>query len=78
MKLSTLRKQASLSTVYRGHRMRYGEPYGREGGPMSQNGECRDCGCHVWLVEDPAPNSLRISGTAVALNCQKPILEKTR
>lgn len=70
MKLSTLKKQAQQSTRYRGHRMRWGMPYGRADGPKSQNGECRDCGAHCWLVERPAPNGIGVSGLAVAVNCK--------
>lgn len=76
MKLGTLRKQASASTRYRNHRMKWGSPYGRANGPLSQNGECRDCGAYCWLVESPAPNGIGVSGLAVAVNCQKPIIEK--
>lgn len=76
MKLSTLRKQASSTTVFRGHRMKWGNPFGRANGPMSQHGECRDCGAHCWLAEAPAPNGIDISGLAVAVSCEKPVTRK--
>lgn len=70
MKLSTLKKQAQRVTKARGHRMKWGEVYGRANGPKGQNGECKKCGSHCWILEAPAPNGISISGLAVAVNCQ--------
>jgi hypothetical protein len=56
--------------------MKWGNPFGRANGPMSQNGQCRDCGAHCWLAEDPAPNGISVSGLAVAVSCEKPIARK--
>ncbi len=70
MRLSTLRKSAQQSTKWRGHRMTWGSPYGRAGGPKSQNGQCRDCGAYVFVHERPAPNDIAVGGLAVAVNCR--------
>lgn len=70
-KLSTLQKRAQESTRCRGHRMKWGEAYGRADGPKSRNGKCRDCGAYVWLVEQPTPYAANISGLAVAVNCER-------
>jgi hypothetical protein len=67
MKLSTLKKQAQGATTWRGHRIVWGQAYGRANGPQSLNGQCRKCGAYVFLVEHP--NSIGVSGLAVAVNC---------
>lgn len=71
MKLSTLKRMAQQTTKARGHRMSWGQVFGRAAGPYSQNGECRDCGAHVWLSEVSSPNGIGVSGLAVAVNCTK-------
>ena len=69
-KLSTLRKSAQQSTKARRHSMRWGNPFGRAGGPLAQIGACLRCGRDVLLMERPAPNGVDIGGEAVALNCR--------
>lgn len=71
MKLSTLRRLAQATTRARGHRMRWGTPYGRAAGPKSQNGQCRDCGAYAWLMERVEPNQIGVSGLAVAVGCRE-------
>jgi hypothetical protein len=71
MKLSTLRKSAQGTTKARGHRMRWGNPYGNATALVfSQNGQCSKCGMEVTLHERPAPNQIDIGGEAVALTCK--------
>ena len=71
MRLSTLKKLTQHSTRARGHRMTWGQVYGRAGGPQSVNGQCRDCGAYAWVQERPAPNSTGVSGLAVAVTCRE-------
>jgi hypothetical protein len=76
--LSTLRKKASASTSARGHRLKWGAPYGRPAVPhlgaphenFSQTGRCK-CGMEVTINQCPAPNGIGIGGEAVALNCTR-------
>lgn len=70
MTLSTLRKKAQATTVKRGHKMKWGQPFGNATTQTyGQHGECRICKAHCWLDTHPAPNSTGISGLAVAVNC---------
>ena len=51
--------------------MKWGQPFGNATTQVfGQHGECRDCKSLVYLDTHPAPNSIGISGTAVALNCK--------
>ena len=70
MKLSTLKKSAAHSANYRGHSLKWGMVYGRADGPKSQNAECKNCKAHVFIHEQTEPNSIRVSGLAVAINCK--------
>lgn len=69
--LNYLRKLAQATTSFRGHRMKWGSPFGKAGGPFSQFGRCKKCGKETLLTESPAPNEIDISGEAVALNCDR-------
>lgn len=69
MRLSTLKKSAQASARYRGHSLKWGQVYGRADGPKAQNAECRKCKAYVFVQESPAPNSIGVSGLAVAVNC---------
>lgn len=70
MKLSTLKKKAQRSTKCRGHKMKWGEPFGNATTQrFGQHGECRKCKALCFLDTHPAPNSIGISGLAVAVNC---------
>jgi len=72
MKLSTLKKRAQQATAWRGHSMRWGEPFGNATKQaFGQHGYCRHCKAYVWLDTKPAPNSIGISGLAVAVNCKE-------
>ncbi len=68
-RLNTLKRYAQGATAYRGHRMRWGQVYGRADGPKAVNGKCRTCGAYVWVQEAPAPNGIGVSGLAVAMTC---------
>jgi hypothetical protein len=73
VKLTTLRKRVQSVTKVRGHRMRWGIPYGRSGGPKSQRGECRVCGQKIVLNEPPT--AALVDGTAARINCGAITLE---
>ena len=76
LKLGTLRRNAARSTAKRGHRLKWGEPYGRPAKPdlgfiyenYSQTGTCK-CGAWVTIAQFPAPNGIAIGGAAVAVDC---------
>lgn len=73
MKISTLRTKAQRTTKARGHRMKWGQPFGNATTQhFGQHGRCRDCYAEVWLDDHPAPNSCGISGPAVSVNCKQP------
>lgn len=71
MKLSTLKKKAQSFTKFRGHRMKWGQVFGRTNGPKGQNAICRDCPCSVSIIECTEPNKVLIGGNALALNCKE-------
>lgn len=68
--LNTLKREAQRSTAFRGHTMRWGEPFGRADGPKSMIGRCQHCKAEVLLAQKPAPNGIEIGGNAVATNCE--------
>ena len=59
--------------------MKWEHIYGRPAVPhlgkftsnYNQTATCKDCGAGVYLCEQPAPNGIRIGGSAVAVNCTK-------
>lgn len=67
MKLRTLKKHALSSTKHRGHNM---NKFYWSGSGAAQ-AFCKDCRMSVTVEENPAPNSIDISGLALALNCYK-------
>ncbi len=70
MKLSTLKKQAQKTTASRGHKMKWGQVFGRGGyRGLGQTGTCQ-CGCYVQILEKPYPNEINIGGSALARNCK--------
>jgi len=63
--MGTLKKEAQAATAWRGHKMRW---------TMDTSfafARCRRCGAVVWVELHPAPNSIGISGSAVATNCKR-------
>lgn len=61
-----LKQEAREGCKFRGHRMSRhweGLHYKR------QSIKCKDCGMHVIIDLDPAPNGIDICGQAVALHC---------
>lgn len=68
--LDQLKREASRSANFRGHRLKWGNPFGRANGPKSCFARCRKCNMELLIIEQPAPNEINISGEAVALNCK--------
>lgn len=66
--LNALRREAAMSARWRGHSLRWSQPFGRADGPQSQIGRCR-CGMEVIVHQRPAPNQIDIGGEAVAVGC---------
>lgn len=69
MKLETLKRKLSAIANRRGHRLNWGAPYGRAGGPWSVSCKCRNCGMEGLASESPAPNGIDIGGQVVAMDC---------
>lgn len=67
--LSTLKKEAQKSCTNRGHRMKWGQVFGRASGPKSQIARCQSCRKEVLISQHYDPNVADIGGEAVALNC---------
>jgi hypothetical protein len=66
--LSTLKREASKTTSWRGHRLRWGEPFGNGSTNIySQTGTCQNCKMTATLSMNGKPD---IYGDAVALNCE--------
>ncbi|KKN56253.1 hypothetical protein LCGC14_0573980 [marine sediment metagenome] len=64
-KIERLRREALESCNFRGHRMKsFSRKYRHW-----WDSECKDCGMGVYIVDDPPPNGIAISGEAVALPC---------
>lgn len=68
--LSTLKRSLAKAAKWRGHSLRWHEPFGRANGPKSQFCHCRKCGKEGIIIQHPAPNQIDISGEVVALNCE--------
>ena len=64
MKISTLRTYAREAAKFRGHVMTK-----FEGGLNRQSSYCILCNMHMYVVSDPLPNDIFVSGEAVALCC---------
>lgn len=64
--LEQLKKEATESAEFRGHRITWIDTITRRG--MRTNGSC-GCGEWVQVLTNPMPNDIAIGGTAVALNC---------
>ena len=76
MKMPPMRKEkieARAAAKYRGHDMCAWSVVGPlMDGTREYHSACRICGAHVRVRPDPAPNSIDVGGTAVALNCPAP------
>lgn len=66
-KLSKLRKLATASSERRGHSIVWKDPHCMPNGSQAQYGQCQ-CGAWVQVEAKPAPNSIDVGGTAVALS----------
>lgn len=66
--LSELKREATESAEWRGHKIVWSAPYHSERTSV-QNATCCDCGAEVQINTNPLPNGIDIGGTAVALNC---------
>lgn len=71
--LNALKREASKSARFRGHRLSWRNVYGRADGPKSQSATCRKCGAGLTVEQSPAPNGIEIGGPAVAVNCGKSV-----
>ena len=67
MSLASLKRSASESTKWRGHRMGRWDDAGAS--LTTSYRECLDCGAYVMVDTRPMPNGIDIGGSAVALNC---------
>lgn len=65
-KIERLRISAVESCNFQGHKMK---PFSRKYRHWWSS-ECRICGMGVYIDDEPAPNSIDVSGEAVALNCK--------
>ena len=63
-KLVTLRRVARMVAKQRGHDLAPFKVHEHRAGT-----ECRRCGATVAVTDQPAPNDIDISGSAVAVNC---------
>jgi hypothetical protein len=69
-KLDSLKKSALESCIYRGHKMgKFGFNIKAGGQGIRGSYECQRCGKRAFIDTNPAPNSIEISGEAIALNC---------
>lgn len=66
--LNTLRAQAEMSAIWRGHSLRWLAPHHGEARSY-QNGECVRCGASVTVNTHPMPNEIDVGGDAVAVGC---------
>ena len=64
MKISTLRTYAREAAKFRGHVMSK-----FEGGLHRQSSYCIFCNMHMYVVANPLPNDIFVSGEAIALCC---------
>lgn len=70
-RIDRLRKEAMEATKFRGHKMcRYWD-----GTRLHHMKYCLNCGRQVFIDLYPSPNSIDISGEAVALNCDAEDIE---
>ena len=68
--LSLLRIEADTSCKFRGHKMSWNVPSKYNNSKREcQPARCEYCDMEVFIDTKPAPNSIDISGEAVALNC---------
>jgi hypothetical protein len=70
MKLNTLKNKISKTAKSRGHRLSWGEVFGRANGPQSLACKCVRCGMEGIAIESPAPNQINQSGEVLALSCK--------
>lgn len=69
-KEARLKGEAKRGCEWRGHRMGNFRGGGRRNTwDHCFTARCKDCGKHVYVELTPAPNSIDISGEAIALNC---------
>ncbi len=66
--LKKLIKEARESMYYRGHSPSRAATSGKVPELQAQI-RCNDCGMQVWVQTKPAPNSIDISGSAIAMHC---------
>lgn len=69
MKLNTIKRQISKAANARGHRLTWGAPFGRSGGPWGVFCKCSKCGKEGQAMESPAPNQINAGGEVLALGC---------
>ena len=67
-KFDELKKSARETAKWRGHKLwNYQFTVGDSGIKASYT--CKICGKMVFIITNPAPNGIDISGEAIALNC---------
>ena len=65
-RIDRLRKEALQACHFRGHTMKR---FDREGGKFWAKSKCKKCDKWVWLLANPLPNEIDISGTAISMVC---------
>ena len=71
-KLENLRKEALRSTTFRGHKMeRFDRTYRHW-----WYSKCIVCKASVQIDDEPGPNGIDISGTAIAMHCPVERIDK--
>lgn len=67
--LNELRKEATSSATFRGHKLTWIAPWHSERNSI-QRGVCMICGMDVDINTNPLPNGIDICGEAIALTCE--------
>jgi hypothetical protein len=71
-KTQTLAKRATQAAEFRGHRLTSWQWTTHNATRQTGTAVCQDCHKQAFVDSAPAPNSIDISGEAVALNCPSP------